>query len=189
MPKHSFLQGLLNQMGENQMGENQMVDVSDNVSVNVNNVSNNVYIGDTKHISNILDNIIFLGSQYSTRFDTISKRNIKVIISIGCNPLYHDDSIKIYKYDVEDNGDPTNVKIFFTQIIPQIHQIMNECVTNKTPFVVHCQAGMSRSASVIITWFMKYKKMSYDEAYIYVKERRPVISPNITFRDYMIQSF
>ena len=32
---------------------------------------------------------------------------------------------------------------------------------------------------------MFYKNMPYDEAYKYVKERRPVITPNAAFVDYM----
>ena len=81
MSKHSFLNRLITQI--------------DNV--------NNVYIGDTSEISNILDNLLFLGSQASTRHDTLVKRNIQNVISIGCNPL--EKNVKIFKYDIEDNGD------------------------------------------------------------------------------------
>ena len=161
MSKHSFLNRLITQI--------------DNV--------NNVYIGDTSEISNILDNLLFLGSQASTRHDTLVKRNIQNVISIGCNPL--EKNVKIFKYDIEDNGDINNLYIFFNHVIPVIHNIINECIDKKEPILVHCQAGMSRSAAVIITWLMFYKNMTYDEAFKYVKERRPVVSPNITFVDYM----
>ena len=134
-------------------------------------------------ISNILDNLLFLGSQASTTSDIVTKRNIQNIISIGCNPLVN--NVKIFKYDVDDNGDPNNLYIFFNHVIPVIHEIINDCISKNEPILVHCQAGMSRSAAVIITWLMYNKNMSYEEAYLYVKERRPVISPNLTFTDYM----
>ena len=162
MSKHSFLNGLMSRM---------------------NNVNNNVYIGDTAQISNILDNVLFLGSQASTQRDVLKKRNIQNIISIGCNPLVN--NVKIFKYEVDDNGDPNNLYIFFNHVIPVIHEIINDCISKNEPILVHCLAGMSRSASVIITWLMFHKNMTYEEAYLYVKERRPVISPNITFIDYM----
>lgn len=161
MSKHSFLNRLITQI--------------DNV--------NNVYVGDTSEISNILDNLLFLGSQASTRHDTLVKRNIQNVISIGCNPL--EKNVKIFKYDIEDNGDINNLYIFFNHVIPVIHNIINECIDKKEPILVHCQAGMSRSAAAIITWLMFHKNMTYDEAFKYVKERRPVVSPNITFTDYM----
>ena len=143
------------------------------------------YSNDTSHISNIYNNIVFLGSQYSTDSNTINKFNISHIISIGSSPLQVSPNIKYFKFEAEDNGDPTNVSIFFTQTIPKIHSIINECVKNGTPVLVHCIAGKSRSASAIITWLMKTKSMTYSDAFYYVKDKRPVISPNISFIDYM----
>ena len=40
---------------------------------------------------------------------------------------------------------------------------------NNEPLLVHCQSGISRSAIYIITWLIKYKQMSYGEAYQFVK--------------------
>ncbi|XP_059084277.1 dual specificity protein phosphatase 16-like [Tigriopus californicus] len=54
--------------------------------------------------------------------------------------------------------------------------------------LIYCRAGMSRSASLCIAYFIKYHRMTLDEAFAYVKERRPIIHPNIGFlrqlRDY-----
>jgi atypical dual specificity phosphatase len=54
--------------------------------------------------------------------------------------------------------------------------------------MIYCRAGMSRSASLCIAYFMKYHGMTVDEAYQYVRARRPIIHPNIGFmrqlRDY-----
>ncbi|KAB7498640.1 Dual specificity protein phosphatase 16 [Armadillidium nasatum] len=47
--------------------------------------------------------------------------------------------------------------------------------------LVHCLAGISRSPTIVISYVMKYFHMHYDEAYRYVKTRRPTISPNINF--------
>lgn len=140
-------------------------------------------IEDIAKISSIFDNLLYLGSQSSTHTDILVKHHIQHVISIGCNPL--ERNITISKYEIEDNGDPNNLDNFFSKIIPEIHNIINESINKQLPILVHCQAGISRSASVIITWLMFYKNMTYEEAYKYVKERRPVIMPNITFVDYM----
>ena len=47
--------------------------------------------------------------------------------------------------------------------------------------MIYCRAGMSRSASLCIAYFMKHRGMSLDEAYEYVRARRPIIHPNVGF--------
>lgn len=48
-------------------------------------------------------------------------------------------------------------------------------------YIVHCAADISRSASVIIAYLMKYNNMNYDKAYKYVKDIRTCIKLNIGF--------
>lgn len=47
--------------------------------------------------------------------------------------------------------------------------------------LVHCRQGVSRSASVVLAYLMKTKHLSYDEAFAFVKARRPRVSPNSSF--------
>jgi protein-tyrosine phosphatase len=93
-------------------------------------------------------------------------------------------NVKHYTFDIEDHGGEENVTIFFTVICPQIHAIIDQCMKNKEGVLIHCQAGKSRSASAIISWFMMHN-MSYADAFQFVKRRRPVINPNLGFVDYM----
>jgi len=45
--------------------------------------------------------------------------------------------------------------------------------------LVHCKQGVSRSATLVIAYVMKATGMSMNEAYSMVKEKSPVISPNL----------
>ena len=47
--------------------------------------------------------------------------------------------------------------------------------------LVHCQAGVSRSATICIAYLMYHLRMSMEQAYDYLKSRRSVISPNVNF--------
>ena len=47
--------------------------------------------------------------------------------------------------------------------------------------LVHCAAGVSRSASIVIAYLMRIKGWTYAEAFSYVKSKRFVICPNSGF--------
>ena len=47
--------------------------------------------------------------------------------------------------------------------------------------LIHCAAGVSRSASFTIAYLMKKNKMKYEDAYALVKEKRKIIRPNSYF--------
>ncbi|GFO03641.1 dual-specificity phosphatase 28 [Plakobranchus ocellatus] len=48
--------------------------------------------------------------------------------------------------------------------------------------LVHCSAGISRSASVVIAYLVREQAMSLKDAYDHVKSRREVTNPNPGFR-------
>lgn len=54
---------------------------------------------------------------------------------------------------------------------------------HKGGVVVHCAMGVSRSASLVIAYVMKSKKMNFEEAFRHVKFKREVIYPNDSFRN------
>ena len=55
--------------------------------------------------------------------------------------------------------------------------ILDNWINDGKKVFVHCFAGISRSVSVLITYFMVYKGWSYDLAFNHLKLRRPKINP------------
>jgi len=45
------------------------------------------------------------------------------------------------------------------------------------------KAGMSRSASIVISYMIWKYKMDLEEAFAYVKSKRKIVSPNSNFID------
>lgn len=53
--------------------------------------------------------------------------------------------------------------------------------------LVHCQAGISRSATICLAYLMHTQRVRLDEAFDFVKQRRRVISPNLAFMGQLLQ--
>lgn len=58
---------------------------------------------------------------------------------------------------------------------------LDEWVRSGHKVMVHCYAGMSRSASVVIAYYILYKGWSYDIAYSHCKQRRKQTNPHPDF--------
>ncbi|KAJ2357175.1 hypothetical protein GGF43_001625, partial [Coemansia sp. RSA 2618] len=70
----------------------------------------------------------------------------------------------------------TNVSKYFDECFAYI----DEARTQHGGVLVHCQLGVSRSASLVIAYVMRTMRVGLDAAYEYVRLRAPCISPNIS---------
>lgn len=73
---------------------------------------------------------------------------------------------------------------FCEKILPWLDRsvdFIEKAKANNGRVLVHCLAGISRSATIAIAYIMNRMDMSLDEAYRFVKEKRPTISPNFNF--------
>ena len=139
----------------------------------------------------LIKNGIFIGNLTSVIGDHrieeesyLDELNIKVVISAITEEEYEyhmitkDDfsNINWYRLVIDDDEDERISQHFF-----DIHKVISEAVSNNNNVIVHCAAGMSRSATLVLAYLMIENRWHYEEAYNFVKKRRPIIQPNIGF--------
>jgi len=115
--------------------------------------------------------------------NNITDRGITCIVNATVElpnlPIPDVDYIKI---SVEDSP-YTNLAPYFDSVADKIEdssRVGGKCL-------VHCIAGVSRSASLCIAYLMKYQGLSLKGAYNHVKTCRPIVHPNCGFFKQLIE--
>jgi len=131
-------------------------------------------------MSAILKGKLFLGDMWNANdIDFIVKNNINVIICVAKGIFFKEEILNIaelHKYEIEDTLE-YDISIHLDDITELIH----ENIIKGNVVLVNCIAGVSRSATIIIAYLMKYENMNLKEALTFVKEKRTIISPNRNF--------
>ena len=122
---------------------------------------------------------VYLGDFYGADDEKqLKKNNIKRVYSC-CGTLsriYVDKSINQKIIELDDT-DETNIIKYFKDAIKFIDE--------SDKVFVHCFAGVSRSATLVIAYFMWKDKKSYREAFQFVKKNR-LIMPNKGFQKQLL---
>lgn len=122
---------------------------------------------------------IYLGNYDGARsIDELNIYGITNILTCGVflHQFYKEDFV--YKQlDIDDSLSEDIIR-FFKEAI--------EYIDNSDKIFIHCQAGVSRSASFVIAYLMWKNKLTYSDAKSYVKNKRKAISPNSNFENQLM---
>ena len=90
-------------------------------------------------------------------------------------------------YDVLSKQDLSKSDALFVSCTAlPVLSILNELNVNNKIFV-HCQAGISRSATNVIAYLMAREDMSLKEAFLHTKACRHQIGPNLGFMEQLMK--
>jgi len=127
------------------------------------------------------DNKIYLGPKSAASKEAIGALQNADIVGI-CNctargPRFHTGIFKYSQVNVHDNS-AADILRYLEGASLFLHSMLQ-----KGSVLVHCDYGVSRSATVVIAYLMRYHGMTRDEAYVLIKTRRPKVIPNQGFWD------
>ncbi|XP_036607873.1 dual specificity protein phosphatase 1 [Trichosurus vulpecula] len=127
---------------------------------------------------------LYLGSAYhASRKDMLDALGITALINVSSNcPNHFEDHYQYKSIPVEDNH-KADISSWFNEAIDFIDSIKNA----GGRVFVHCQAGISRSATICLAYLMRTNRVKLDEAFEFVKQRRSIISPNFSFMGQLLQ--
>ncbi|XP_010868954.1 uncharacterized protein si:dkey-175m17.7 [Esox lucius] len=129
---------------------------------------------------------LFLGNERDAQdLDLLLRLNIGYVVNVTTHlPLYHLGSglVRYKRLPATDNS-KQNLRQYFEEVF----EFIEEAHQSGRGVLVHCQAGVSRSATIVIAYLMKHTLMTMTDAYKYVRGRRPVVSPNLNFMGQLLE--
>lgn len=122
---------------------------------------------------------IYLSNVFATDVDFLRTCGVdfKHIISVGIKP--HPTVTSSLYFDVMD--DEMDVKRMEDEVLPVTYDFLVDKVGKGENVLVHCAAGRSRSATVVIYYLMKRCGLTFEEAHAVVAKFRPEITLNKSF--------
>ena len=94
------------------------------------------------------------------------------MVSIGVQPYQKPANCEQLIISIQDTP---NAKI--TPYLDRAADFINTAM-GKGKVLVHCYAGVSRSASCVIAYLIKYKGMGYFNALYFCRQQRSIVCPN-----------
>ncbi|CDW85488.1 dual specificity catalytic domain containing protein [Stylonychia lemnae] len=123
---------------------------------------------------------LYLGGQISAMNVTkLQEQNIKRVLKVnGIESAFpfKNYGIELRVLDMDDMPDFDMIPFIDTAT-----DYIYEAISNNQGCLVVCTAGISRSASIVISYLIKYKKMNYDQAFELTKKARVFVKPNPGF--------
>lgn len=124
---------------------------------------------------------LFIGDQWSAVSEPqLRENNIKYILNVTPVNVKSIPGITYLQIPMDDSPKQNIIK-HLKQIINFLKSVGNENV------LIHCQAGRSRSGSVLIAYLMYLTGKPYTEILKIVQKSRPVVQPNEGFEKQLKQ--
>ena len=161
----------------------------------LNNSSNNAKYYDNQHdqhqgsidnaVMTKIEPFLYLGNELDAKnIAALEKQGIYYILNVTKNIPFYDHLVPesskskfVFKRIGVNDACNQNLKQYFDEAF----QFIDEALQNDSKVLVHCQAGVSRSPTIVIAYLMRRHRQRMNDAYARVREMRPIVAPNLIF--------
>ena len=117
---------------------------------------------------------LWIGNEKSSQDETFLRFNhIDVVFNCTKTLPFHYSIAHKYRLPVDDNLREEEIRNMELWSFDIAYKIMHEYLAGNR-ILVHCHAGMQRSAAAVAIFLIAFKRMRADEAMLFIKQRRPI---------------
>ncbi len=117
---------------------------------------------------------LWLGNFQSSRDDVfLQSHNIRTVFNCTKDLQFHPSIQNRYRVPVDDNLKEEEIRNMELWSYEIIYKLLNEYKKGQ-PILVHCAAGMQRSAAVVAMFLVSTQGMNWDQAYRHIRQRRAI---------------
>uniref|UniRef100_A0A0N5AQG5 Protein-tyrosine-phosphatase n=1 Tax=Syphacia muris TaxID=451379 RepID=A0A0N5AQG5_9BILA len=130
-----------------------------------------------------ITNYLYLAGVPAVTPEKLKRKRITCVINATVEqPNLYVPGIDYMKIAINDNI-LTQIDQYFDIVADKIKSVKER----GGRVLVHCVAGVSRSATLCIIYLVKYENVTLRQAYYCIKAVRPIIKPNIGFWRQMVE--
>lgn len=127
----------------------------------------------------LIDDGLFVGSVESLTSPILEKHGITHIVSLFDDASKKQKRVRDDKVLTIDMDDVCSQEL--TSIRETIIPFISKASSDGGKVLVHCQAGVSRSATVVAAFLILTRGMNFSSAMSLLRTRRPCVAPNFGF--------
>lgn len=103
----------------------------------------------------------------------LGEKGIKCVFNCTKDIPFVQEIQRKYRVPIDDNLQPEEIRNLELWSYEVVYKMTKEYQTGQ-PMLIHCAAGMQRSAACIAMFLIATRNMNPDQAISYIKQRRPI---------------
>ena len=137
-------------------------------------------------ISEIAPGLFLSGEPPSRHPQALARHGITHVLSL-CNASAYGPRLESKQFVVHEIAMEDTLHEDLLSKIPAIVGHIAETIARGHKILVHCRMGYSRSAAGVIAYWMVTHQKTFEDALLFVRSKRPVVSPNDHFSRQLLE--